>query len=308
MEAGGIKSAQTLEKHVPGNIHAHLNDQYDASDADAFLDVFYPSKVERTDQTLPTIVWVHGGGWVAGTKDHIANYLKILAARGYTTVGVNYSLAPRRTYPTPVRQLNTALAYLTQNAGRLHIDSSKFILAGDSAGAQIAAQTAVVISASSYAEALGIAPSIERSQLRGVILYCGFYDFDVKIKRSLHLLLWSNIRTIFWSYFGAKDYLNNPRYAQFLVGRHITSNFPPMFISVGNADELAPQSYRLAEIAANHGVPVDTLFFPENYAPSIKHEYQLDLDTNAGQLALERSVKFIDSPKARESDHQHCPC
>jgi acetyl esterase len=308
MDSGGVKLVRTLQKHAPANIRAHLNEQYDASDADAFLDVFYPSKVEKTDQTLPTIIWVHGGGWVGGNKYHIADYLKVLAARGYAVVGVNYSLAPDKMYPTPVRQINTALAYLTQNAERLHIDSTKFILAGDSAGAQIAAQLAVVISAPPYAKALGVAPTIERSKLRGVILYCGFYDFDVKIKRSLRLLLWSNIRTMFWSYFGTKDYLNDPRYAQFVVGRYITSNFPPMFISVGNAEEFASQSYRLAEIAANHGVPVDTLFFPENYAPSLQHEYQFDLDTNEGQLALERSVKFVDDPKARESDQQHCPC
>jgi hypothetical protein len=60
--------------------------------------------------------------------------------------------------------------------------------------------------------------------------------------------------------------------------------------------------------AANHGVPVNTHFFPENYAPSIEHEYQFDLDTNEGQLALERSVKFVDDFQARESDQQHCPC
>jgi hypothetical protein len=48
--------------------------------------------------------------------------------------------------------------------------------------------------------------------------------------------------------------------------------------------------------------------FAENYAPSIEHEYQFDLDTNEGQLALERSVKFVDDFQARESDQQHCPC
>ena len=49
----------------------------------------------------------------------------------------------------------------------------------------------------------------------------------------------------------------------------------------------------IAEVVAQHGVPVDTLFFPDDYAPPLAHEYQFDLDTEAGQTALERSVAFL---------------
>jgi acetyl esterase len=38
---------------------------------------------------------------------------------------------------------------------------------------------------------------------------------------------------------------------------------------------------------------VDALFFPQDYAPPLPHEYQFDLDTEAGRLALERSVGFL---------------
>jgi len=42
---------------------------------------------------------VHGGGWVAGSKEGIANYLKILAGHSYTTVGVEYSTGFGATHP-----------------------------------------------------------------------------------------------------------------------------------------------------------------------------------------------------------------
>src|SRR5271163_3530037 len=77
-------------------VAARLNERYDTSNPDAILDVYYPSEVENTDRSLPTIVWVHGGAFRAGSKDQIANYLKILAAKNYTLVGVNYSLAPAK--------------------------------------------------------------------------------------------------------------------------------------------------------------------------------------------------------------------
>jgi acetyl esterase len=294
MDKGGISIARSLEKHVPAGVVGLLNEHYDSADPDAYLDVFVSSNVEATAQRQPTIVWMHGGGWLSGSKNHVASYLKILAARGYTTVGVDYSLAPAKIYPTPLRQLNAALGYLAQNATRLHIDPSRFFLAGDSSGAQIAAQLAAIISAPSYAEEVGIVSSIDPSWLRGVILYCGIYDGEnITIGTSLRTFIWSNIRTVFWSYMGTRNFRNNPKLTQFSVARHVTAEFPQMFISVGNADKAAPQSYHLAEVAAAKGISVDKLFFPETYTPRLRHEYQFDLDTDAGKLALARSLEFL---------------
>jgi acetyl esterase/lipase len=279
-----------IEKHVPVGVFAELNLHYDPDNSSAFLDVFYPSEVQKTEKVLPTIVWVHGGSWISGSKNGMANYLKILAARGFTTVGVDYPLAPGEIYPAPVREVNVALAYLEQNAQRLHVDQSKLFLAGDSSGSQIATQLANIISAPSYARSVGIAPSIERSQLRGIILYCGVYDAALGhfFKRA----------GVLWAYFGTKDFMNDPRLEQFSVARQITNNFPPIFLSVGNADAFALQSYFLAEIAEARSIVVDSLFFADDYSPPLPHEYQFDLDTGAGRLAMERSVKFL-------LDHAH---
>lgn len=233
---------------------------------------------------------MHGGGWIGGSKDEVANYLRILAGNGYTVVGVDYTLAPEKTYPTPVRQVLAALAYLEKNAESLHADSSRIILAGDSAGAQIAAQTANVISVPSYAEAVGVEPSIERPRLRGVILYCGPYDIGLARPKGV---LGIFVKTVLWSYSGRKDYMNYQKFARVSVINYVTPDFPPAFISVGNGDPLAPQSYALADVLAGLGVHVDSLFFPADYTPSLGHEYQFDLDTDAGRLALERSVKFL---------------
>lgn len=281
----GLAKARPVEHYVPAGVVEQLNLHYEAGDADAKLDVFYPATIVETEQLLPTIVWVHGGSWITGSKDGIANYLKIVAARGFTTVGVNYTLAPEKNYPSPVRQVNEVLAYVGKNTTRLHVDPSKLFLAGDSSGAQIAAQLANVISVPSYAGEVGIVPSIERSQLRGVILHCGIYDAELthNFRR----------RGVLWAYFGTQDFMKDPRIEQFSVVRYITANFPPVFISSGNDDFLAPQSHLFAEVAARHGVIVDSLFFPQTYKPPVPHEFQFNLNTDEGRLALERSVKFM---------------
>jgi len=285
-----ISTSRALEKHVPSSVSTQLNQRYDVTDGDAYLDVFYPLEIENSERSLLTVVWVHGGGWVSGSKDHIANYARILAGKGYTVVGVDYSIAPGKTYPTPVRQVNTALSYLAKNAKRLHIDPTRRVLAGDSGGAHIAAQLANVVKAPSYAKALGIVPSIDRSQLVSVILYCGPYDM-----RQVNLTgaFGSFLKTVLWSYSGGKDFLNDPQFATASVIKYVTSDFPPTFISAGNADPLEPQSRAFAETIVNLGVHIDSLFFPSDYTPSLPHEYQFNLHTDAGQIALERSIKFL---------------
>ena len=122
---------EALQPLVPSGILAKRNLQYDPDDSDALLDVYFPSFVKETKQLLPVVIWVHGGSWVTGSKDHIANYLKILTSKGFTVVGVDYGLAPTKRYPSPVKQVNQALDFLQQKGEELHADTSRVFLAGD---------------------------------------------------------------------------------------------------------------------------------------------------------------------------------
>jgi acetyl esterase len=282
------RASQALEKHAPPALSAQLNEHYDPADPEALLDVFYPSAI--TDKPLPAIVWVHGGGWVSGSKDDIANYGKVLAGRGYTVVGVDYSLAPGKIFPTPIRQVNAALGYLVKNAERLRIDPDHIILAGDSGGAHIAAVTANVIAVPSYAAMLGIVPAIERRQLAALLLYCGAYNVD---GLDLDGPFGRFLTTVLWSFSGSKDFKSNPGFAAAWVLNYVTAEFPPSFISAGNGDPLLLQSIALADRLASRGARVERLFFANDRQPPLPHEYQFNLDNEAGRQALERSVAFL---------------
>jgi acetyl esterase/lipase len=286
MDRGGEALSRALARHVPGGVTTIADQRYGA-EADSRLDVFHPAQGKGA---LPTIVWVHGGGFFSGSKGQVANYLKILAANGYTTVGVEYSLAPGAVYPGPLVQVNAALAYLVKDAARLRVDPHRIILAGDSAGAQIAAQLANIIAVPSYAKLVGIQPAIARRQLRAMLLYCGVYDLGLSRAEGgyAHFL-----RTVMWAYSGEKDPAKRTHTAELSVARHVTADFPPSFITAGNGDSLLPHSLKLAETLGAHHVPVDSLFFPEGRAPALPHEYQFNLDTEAGREALERSLKFL---------------
>lgn len=292
-DRNGERIAQALEPQVPAGVQVRLDLVYDPDDPDARLDVFAPETTSPAPR--PALVWVHGGGWLAGDKSQLANYLKILAARGYVTVGVNYPLAPGANYPTPVFQVNRALGWLDQHAEELGIDRGRILLAGDSAGAQIAGQLANLISAPEYAAGMDFRPAIHRQQLRGLLLYCGAYDIDMaRFEGNAGRF----VTAVLWAYFGRRDYRDDPRVRQFSVLGNLSAQLPPLFVSVGNADPLAPQSKALAARAMQLGVPVDVLFFPDDHRPALEHEYQFDLDGEAGQLALQRSLAFLDRHSA----------
>ncbi|WP_300486662.1 alpha/beta hydrolase [Flavobacterium sp.] len=283
---GADKKSEALEKYVPDRITTIQNQCYDPTDPEALLDVYYP----ENQVISASIVWIHGGGWLSGNKKQVANYCKILASKGFSVVSIDYALAPSVVYPGPVRQLNTALDYLMQNQQRLHIRTAKMILAGDSAGAQIAAQTAALLTSPEYAKLLGIVPKTPVCPIAGLVLYCGPYDIG---KTDVETGFKGLARPILWSYSGTKDFLTDAYFKTASVNQYLTKHFPPAFISAGNGDDLLFQSQVLARHLGHLGVPVDTLFFPNAYTPKLPHEYQFDLDHKAGTTALQRSVQFI---------------
>jgi acetyl esterase/lipase len=285
-----MRRSRALRGYVPPGVAIRRDLQYNPAEADARLDIYYPAALDGTTIAMTTIVWIHGGGWISGSKTQLAEYASILASKGYIVAAVGYSLAPGRTYPTPLRQVNAAFGYLVENAYQLHIEPSRFVLAGDSAGAQIAAQFANIVSVPSYAKAVEVAPLLQRQQLRSVILFCGAYDLSLAGRDGR----FDNfLKTALWSYTGERNFAADPRFAEASVIHYVTSAFPPAFISAGNADPLLAQSVAFAEALTAKSVPVESLFFPQDYTPALSHEYQFDLDTEAGRLALSRMVGFV---------------
>lgn len=89
-----------------------------------------------------TIIWFFGGGWeggnnsLSGPYDNIARHLA--AQYGYTLVAANYRLTPEAPYPAQYQDAIAIVKYLKAHAAELEIDPNKLILAGFSAGADLA--------------------------------------------------------------------------------------------------------------------------------------------------------------------------
>ena len=275
-----------LEKHVPKNITSKLDIIYNPNDSDAKLDLYFP---ENKNDSMPIIIWTHGGGWISGNKSQIGNYCKILASNGFVVASIDYSIAPENNYPKPVAQLNEALGFLHKNAKKYAINSNQFFLAGDSGGSHIAAQVATIITSEAYAEKMQIQPAIPKKDLAGMLLYCGPFDTQkVNLNGDFGVFL----KTVLWSYSGDKNFMENQNFKTASVINYVTKDFPPTYISVGNADPLETHSKELANKLENLNVAVERLFFEAEYEPKLPHEYQFNLETEAGKTALKKSITF----------------
>lgn len=94
----------------------------------------------------PTMLWLHGGGWIGGTIDEIVNE-RICADRalrsGVQIISLEYRLAPEHPFPAAVDDAVAALADLRARADEIGVDIAALGIGGNSAGATIAASAAL---------------------------------------------------------------------------------------------------------------------------------------------------------------------
>ncbi len=96
-------------------------------------------------QTLPTIMYFHGGGWVLGDQDtHDRLIREIANGTGAAVVFVNYTPSPEAQYPVPVEEAYAATQWVAEHGGEIHVDSSRLAVAGDSVGGNMATVVALL--------------------------------------------------------------------------------------------------------------------------------------------------------------------
>ncbi|RQG96597.1 alpha/beta hydrolase [Natrarchaeobius chitinivorans] len=98
-----------------------------------------------TSARRPVVLYFHGGGWVLGGIDtHDETCRKLAADSGYPVVSVEYGLAPEHPFPDGLEDCYAALEWLADAAPNLGADPDRIVLAGDSAGGNLAAATALL--------------------------------------------------------------------------------------------------------------------------------------------------------------------
>jgi len=109
--------------------------------------VYWPKITgEQADKELyPMIVFFHGGGWVCGNLELYNEICAMLANRSESIIiSVDYRLAPEHKFPTPLNDCYAATKWAFENAKYLEGDQDTIVVAGDSAGGNLAAAVALM--------------------------------------------------------------------------------------------------------------------------------------------------------------------
>jgi acetyl esterase len=105
--------------------------------------MFVPKEAHESPDAGPLVVYYHGGGWVAGDLDTHEQPCRLLAkSAGARVLSVDYRLAPEHRFPAAVEDALAAFRDAVAQAAELGIDPARIAVAGDSAGAHLAAVTA----------------------------------------------------------------------------------------------------------------------------------------------------------------------
>ncbi len=105
-----------------------------AADVDLKLDLAQPDG----PGPFPTVICVHGGAWMSGSKSGWIPVMMLLNQNGYAAAAVDYRFAPAHQYPAQIDDVRLAVRYLRAHAAELKIDPTRLAVAGDSAGGHLA--------------------------------------------------------------------------------------------------------------------------------------------------------------------------
>jgi acetyl esterase/lipase len=213
------------------------------------LDVHLP-----TDNTgpFPVVIYLHGGGWVAGSRSVIPDFLLAQVDRGIAVVSIDYRLvttAPDgsfvNSFPIPDTDVDRAVRFVKAHAATWHLDPRRVMLAGASAGGHLAALAAaapgVFVDPALPADLAGVS-----ARVQGVLDFVGVSDFSTFGAAGG----WApGLMTAFLDCpdppFGVCD---PAKVAAASVASHLDASAPPAFLAYGGADGLV--------VSATQGLPL----------------------------------------------------
>lgn len=202
------------------------------------------------DGPFPVIVYFHGGGWVVGDSGLVEAPLRTLSACAKSViVAVDYRLAPEHRSPAALDDCYAATAWVSSNCGQLNGDPNRLVVAGDSAGGNLAAGVAL-----SCRDNLG--PSIAAQVLIYPVVDFDFTTASYTENATGNFLTRASMQWFWAHYLGASELSDSPYAAPNRI--EDLSGLPPTFIATAECDVLRDEGNSYAARLGAAGVPTTT--------------------------------------------------
>jgi acetyl esterase len=226
-------------------------------------------KPPRSKETLPVLVYLHGGGWVAGSVATHDPFCRLLSeAAGVIIASVEYRLAPEHPHPAALDDTVAAVHWAANNAAQWGGDTSRLALGGDSSGAHLAAVAANRLGATAGAP-----------RLRALLLLFPVTDHPSGnhlsySENATGYGLEANLMRWFWEQYAPGIAPEDPDVSP--LRSHILPSLPPTFVATAEYDVLRDDGIAYAEKLGAAGVAVTHM-----HAPDMHHNFPVHPGTVA---------------------------
>jgi acetyl esterase/lipase len=205
------------------------------------LDVYKPA---QGTAPLPVVLNIHGGGWVAGSREGAALTTLPYMQMGLAVVNVEYRLAKTSLAPAAVEDTLCALQWIGRNAKRFNFDPEKVIVTGGSAGGHLALTTGMMPADSPFTnqcaanEPAWSGPYTNAApKVAAVVNWFGITDVA-------DMLQGPNVRSYAMAWFGSMPAAERMELARRVSPvAYVRAGGPPVLTIHGDADPLVPYAH-----------------------------------------------------------------
>jgi len=197
----------------------------------------------------PTVIYIHGGGWVAGTKEGALFDLLPWFALGFNVVNVEYRMARVSPPPAAVEDCRLALRWVYANARQYGFDTTKIVVTGGSAGGHLALMTGMLDAAAGFDAPKEWDETSHTMNVAAIVNWFGITDVLDEIHGP-------NIKGYAVVWIGDQPNADEIAKRVSPINMVLKSN-PPIITIHGDHDEVVPysQAVRLKEELDKAGVP-----------------------------------------------------
>ncbi len=237
-------------------------------DAAHTLDIYRPIDYHTASAPLPVVFYIHGGGFRILSKDTHWVMGLLFAKQGYVVININYRLAPQNPFPAAIEDACTAYIWAINNVHRYGGDPERIIIAGESAGANLATSLAI---ATTFERPESYATDVFQTQITptAVIPACGMLQVSdvARLGRRRPLPRWliDRLEEVSTAYL-TPNFTDSIDLADPLV--FLESNapsarpLPPFFAPVGTRDPLLDDTRRLHAALQQREVQSTATYYP----------------------------------------------
>ncbi|RRA47505.1 alpha/beta hydrolase [Acidipila sp. EB88] len=183
---------------------------------------------------VPTLIYIHGGGWVFGDKGGSPNSFLPYIERGWDVVNVEYRMASSASAPGAVQDVRCALRWVYNNADKYHFDTNRIVVSGHSAGGHLALMTGMLTEAAGLDDACPADAVTPPMKVAAIVNWFGISDVNAILAgpdRKTYAVAWLS---------GAQDKQAVAKQSSPLT--YVHAGQPPVITVHGDHDSVVPYS------------------------------------------------------------------